>query len=126
MPILRPVQDPVHDVGVLANAPALAGLPRFAGKLLRDLDELAEPNVDVEVDGKGLPILLKQYAKVGGKLLGFNVDHKFADVLDGLVVVDLRETEPAVLKRYMGREALAASGATMGCARRWEFSISLR
>jgi hypothetical protein len=35
------------------------------------------------------------------------VDRKFADVLDGLVMVDLRETEPAVLERYMGREALA-------------------
>lgn len=80
---------------------------RAVCKVLRDLDELDEPIVDVEIDGKGLPILLKQYAKVGGKLLGFNVDRKFADVLDGLVIVDLRETEPAVLERYMGREALA-------------------
>jgi len=28
-------------------------------------------------------------------------------VLDGLVVVDLRHTEPAVLERYMGREGAA-------------------
>jgi putative hemolysin len=75
---------------------------------LRDLDDLSESIADVEIDGKGLPILLKQYAKVGGKLLGFNVDHKFSDVLDGLVLVDLRETEPAVLERYMGREGAAA------------------
>lgn len=73
--------------------------------VLRDLDELSEPITDVETDGKGLPILLKQYAKVGGKLLGFNVDRKFSDVLDGLVVVDLRHTQPAVLDRYMGRES---------------------
>lgn len=72
---------------------------------LRDLDELSEPITDVEPDGKGLPILLRQYAKIGGKLLGFNVDRKFSNVLDGLVVVDLRQTEPAVLERYMGREA---------------------
>jgi putative hemolysin len=76
--------------------------------VLRDLEELSEPIADVEIDGKGLPILLKQYAKVGGKLLGFNVDRKFSDVLDGLVVVDLRETEPAALERYMGREGVAA------------------
>jgi hypothetical protein len=38
-------------------------------------------------------------------LLGFNVDRKFSDVLDGLVVVDLRNSEPAVLDRYMGRES---------------------
>jgi putative hemolysin len=75
---------------------------------LRDLDELSQPIADVEVDGKGLPILLKQYAKVGGKLLGFNVDRQFSDVLDGLVVVDLRQTDPTVLERCMGRENMAA------------------
>jgi putative hemolysin len=78
-----------------------------ACKALRDLDELSQPIADVELDGKGLPILLRQYAKVGGKFLGFNVDRKFSDVLDGLVLVDLRETAPAVLERYMGREAVA-------------------
>ena len=80
---------------------------RAACKALRDLDELSQPIADVELDGKGLPILLRQYAKVGGKFLGFNVDRKFSDVLDGLVLVDLRETKPAVLERYMGREAVA-------------------
>ena len=74
---------------------------------LRDLDELSQPIADVETDGKGLPILLRQYAKVGGKLVGFNIDRKFSNVLDGLVVVDLRKTESAVLERYMGREGLA-------------------
>jgi hypothetical protein len=71
---------------------------------LRDLDDLSQPIIDVELDGKGLPILLRQYAKVGGKLVGFNVDRKFSNVLDGLVVVDLRQTVPAVLERYMGQE----------------------
>jgi putative hemolysin len=75
---------------------------------LRDLDELAEPISDVEEDGKGLPILLKQYAKVGGRLVGFNLDRKFSDVVDGLVIVDLRQTDPAVLDRYMGKEGYAS------------------
>ena len=73
----------------------------------RDLDELSQPINDVEADGKGLPVLLRQYANIGGKMLGFNVDRKFSNVLDGLVVVDLRETEPSVLDRYMGREGAA-------------------
>jgi putative hemolysin len=77
-------------------------------RALRDLDELSEPITDVEADGKGLPILLRQYAKIGGKLVGFNVDRKFSNVLDGLVVVDLRQTDPAVLDRYMGRETAQA------------------
>jgi putative hemolysin len=71
-------------------------------KAIRDLDQLAHPIKDLESDGKGLPILLRQYDKLGGKLVAFNVDRKFSDVLDGLVVVDLRHTDPAVLERYMG------------------------
>jgi hypothetical protein len=77
-------------------------------RALRNLDELSQPITDVEADGKGLPILLRQYAKIGGKLLAFNLDRKFSNVLDGLVVVDLRQAEPAVLERYMGREAASA------------------
>ncbi len=75
--------------------------------VLRDLDELAEPISDVEEDGKGLPILLKQYAKLGGRLVGFNLDRKFSDVIDGLVIVDLRKTVPGVIERYMGKEGYA-------------------
>jgi len=89
---------------------------RAVAHVLRDLDELSEPIADVETDGKGLPILLKQYAKVGGKLLGFNVDRKFSDVLDGLVVVDLRHTQSALLERYMGREGVAGFRRCHGLA----------
>jgi putative hemolysin len=74
-------------------------------RALRDVEELSQPITDIEPDGKGLPILLRQYAKIGGRMVGFNVDHKFSNVLDGLVVMDLRQTDPAVLDRYMGREA---------------------
>lgn len=75
---------------------------------LRDLDELGEPISDLEEDGKGIPILIRQYAKVGGKLIAFNLDRKFSDVVDGLVVVDLRQTDSAVLERYMGKGGSAA------------------
>lgn len=74
------------------------------GSLLPDLDSLSVPISDMESDGKGLPILLKQYMKLGGKLLGFNVDPDFSEALDGLVLVDLRETDPVVLQRYMKAE----------------------
>jgi putative hemolysin len=74
---------------------------------LRNLEELGEPISDVEEDGKGVPILIRQYDKVGGKLVGFNLDRKFSDVVDGLVIVDLRQTDPAVLERYMGKESYA-------------------
>jgi putative hemolysin len=73
---------------------------------LKELQELADPIGDLECDGKGIPILLKQYAKLGGRIVSFNVDRKFSGVLDGLVLVDLRQTEPAVLARYMGKDGI--------------------
>jgi putative hemolysin len=72
---------------------------------IRDLDQLSRPIKDLETDGKGLPILLRQYDKLGGRLVAFNIDRKFSYVLDGLVVVDLRNTDVSVLDRYMGPEA---------------------
>jgi len=75
---------------------------------LRDIEELADPIADVEADGKGVPILIKQYAKLGGRLLSFNVDRDFSDVLDGLVLVDLRQSSPEVLERYVGKAGILA------------------
>ena len=74
--------------------------------MLRDTDELSTLTSDIEPDGKGIPILLKQYLKLGGKLLAFNVDRHFSDALDGLIMVDLRQAPPAVLQRYMGKDGL--------------------
>lgn len=71
----------------------------------RDLDDLSLAITNMEADGKGLPILFRQYARIGGRPLAFNVDPKFSNALDGLVLVDLRRTKAAVLDRYMGREA---------------------
>lgn len=90
------------------RTPKLRGLDcRALCDALHNLDELGEPISDVEEDGKGVPILIRQYDKVGGKLVGFNLDRKFSDVVDGLVIVDLRETDPSVLERYMGKEGYA-------------------
>ena len=70
--------------------------------LLRDIDHVSELVSQFEKDDKGAPILLKQYLKLGGTILGFNVDDQFSDALDGLIMVDLVKTDPKVLCRYMG------------------------
>jgi putative hemolysin len=71
---------------------------------LRSFDEVSHFVSEIEADGKGAPILLKQYLKLGGRLLGFNIDPDFSNVLDVLIMVDLRQTAPAILARYMGRQ----------------------
>jgi putative hemolysin len=75
---------------------------------LKDIEQLSRVIARIEHDSKGIPILLKQYLKLGGRLLGFSADDQFSDTLDGLVVVDLRASEPRVLARYMGEEGAAA------------------
>lgn len=76
--------------------------------LSQDLDELSAPIADLERDGKGVPILIKQYMKAGGRVLGFNIDPRFSSVLDVLMMADLRRAPQPVLERYMGREAATA------------------
>jgi putative hemolysin len=71
------------------------------------LDDISEWISMFESDGKGVPVLVKHYMKLGGKFLGFNVDAKFSNVLDGLLLVDLREAKPELLARYLGKPGAA-------------------
>jgi len=72
-----------------------------------DLEDLSDCVADLEPTRNGVPVLLRQYLKLGGKLLGFNVDPEFSDALDGLIVVDLTKTEPRLLDRYFGKTEAA-------------------
>ena len=78
-----------------------------------NLDQVSALVRRIEADGKDVPVLLRQYLKLNAKLLGFTVDPAFGNVLDGLVLVDLADVEPALLARYMGR---AESSAFLRCA----------
>jgi putative hemolysin len=71
------------------------------------LDDISDWVSMFESDGKGVPVLVRHYMKLGGKFLGFNVDAKFSNVLDGLLLVDLREAKPDLLARYLGKEGSA-------------------
>ncbi|HYD43521.1 MAG TPA: GNAT family N-acyltransferase [Anaeromyxobacter sp.] len=103
----------------LAGANPLRVMPRrpFFAKLdgevrglpdqLSDFEALDEAVSLLEGD-KGVPVLFKHYARLGGRFAGFNVDPGFGDALDGLVVVDLAETDTRLLGMYMGREEAKA------------------
>jgi len=73
-----------------------------------NVEELSALIADIEMDRKGVPVLLRQYLKLGGELVAFNVDRSFSNALDGLIVVDLRKTDVRVLERYMGPVGAAA------------------
>ena len=68
------------------------------------MNEISVLIADIEPNSQGIPILLKQYLKLGGKLLVFHKDHLFGNVLDALIWVDLTETPLKILERYLGRD----------------------
>jgi hypothetical protein len=46
---------------------------------------------DIEPSSDKLPVLLKKYISLNGKIIGFNIDPKFNMCLDGLLILDLFE-----------------------------------
>ncbi len=54
--------------------------------------------------GMTLPTLLRHYLSLNGKFVCFSVNKVFNDSLDGLILVDLRETPAKYLRRYLGKE----------------------
>jgi hypothetical protein len=90
---------------------------------LETMEDLSALVSDLETDGKGVPVLLKEYVKFGGKILGFNIDHEFGSVVDGLVMVDLLETNPRLLERYMGKTGKAAFLAHYGIEETVSFPV---
>lgn len=54
-----------------------------------DLARLDNIIKDIEPEDYRMPVLLKKYVKLNGKIICFNVDPKFNDALDGLLILDL-------------------------------------
>lgn len=81
-----------------------------------DLEELAAQISGLEERRRGLPILVKQYVRLGGRFLEFTRDPDFGDSLDALVVVDLARAPVGDLERYLGRSGCAAF---LECHGRW-------
>ena len=97
-----------HDLADLVQAinPRVVN-PAPAPAIPRSMEEADRLVAEAERDGKGVPILLRQYLKLNAKLLGFNVDPQFGDALDALMMVDLTKVDATILNRYMGRQTAA-------------------
>lgn len=80
---------------------------RDVSTAVRSIEEVSALVGQIENAQRGIPVLLRQYLKLGGKLLGFNIDPDFGYVVDGLILVDLTKTETRLLERYLGEEGAA-------------------
>lgn len=56
-----------------------------------DLFKMDKIISEIEPENYSIPILLKKYIKQNAKIIGFNIDPKFNDALDGLMILDLHE-----------------------------------
>jgi putative hemolysin len=69
------------------------------------IDDVSALISEIEADHKGVPILLKHYLKLNGVLLSFNRDPKFSNVVDGLILVDLIQSDAGTLRKHIGENA---------------------
>jgi hypothetical protein len=82
----------------------------------QDVKEMSSVIADVEFKQRDVPVLLRHYLNLGGQLLAFSIDRSFGRVMDGLIVVDLMQTDRKTLQRYMGVGGAAAFLAYHGSA----------
>jgi putative hemolysin len=111
-PDLARLVQPTNPPAFLRSGRAM---PAALGSVVRTLADVGALVAEIEADGKGVPVLLRQYLKLNAKLLGFNVDDAFGGVLDGLMAVDLMALAPELRTRYMGREGSEAFAAYHAC-----------
>jgi putative hemolysin len=63
---------------------------------LKNLDNLIS---ELEVRNMKVPVLLRQYISLNAKIICFNIDPKFADCLDGFLVLDLQKVPQEMLMK---------------------------
>jgi putative hemolysin len=55
---------------------------------IKILDDMIE---EIELTGNKIPVLLKKYLKQNAKIIGFNIDPKFNNALDGFLVMNIEQ-----------------------------------
>jgi putative hemolysin len=63
----------------------------------KDITKIERIIIDIE-PGYRIPVLLKKYLEINGKIMGFNIDPKFNNCLDGLLILDIYATPPEIIK----------------------------
>lgn len=94
---LLPVKDAPEDISTTFSS----------------IEEVSAEVATHEPDGKGVPVLLRQYFKMNATLLDFAYNPHFQHCLEAMVLVDLREAPEMLLKKYMGKEGHARFSANV-------------
>ena len=57
---------------------------------------------EIERGQRAVPVLLRQYLRLNARLLAFNVDPDFGEVIDALMLVDLAQIDERIVRHYVG------------------------
>ncbi len=102
-PVLSPMVKPRKPVKIRRSVTRSAPLGILAKNAIEEVSMLVS---EIENDNKGIPTLIKHYLKLNGQFLAFNLDKDFANVIDGLVWVDLLKTEEKIVERFLGAQGM--------------------
>lgn len=95
---------PRNGIGALGRSAVDAELIRGVVSA-EEIDKLIR---DVEPSGQGMPVLMKKYLQLGGRVMGFNIDPLFNDTLDAMLVLDLcdvpKEKIDMVAREFAGED----------------------
>lgn len=85
------------------------GRPAVDPELIKGIvsaEEIDKLIRDVEPSGQGMPVMMKKYLQLGGRVMGFNIDPLFNDTLDAMLVLDLcdvpKEKVDMVAREFAG------------------------
>lgn len=86
---VKPRQEFIPDTGCIDKDILIEGTT--------DLGKFDKHIRDVEIEDSGMPVLLKKYLSLNGRIIAFNLDPDFNDALDGLLVLDLMNVPMPVI-----------------------------
>jgi putative hemolysin len=89
--LIRPRKDFIVEHDIMVDREV------FIDVADHDINKIEKIITDIE-PGYKIPVLLRKYLEMNGKIIGFNVDPKFNDCLDGLLIVDAYAAPPDVVK----------------------------
>ena len=78
------INDPHLNEAMKHLTPKLSSLDKFIG--------------DVDRYNNGLPVLLKKYLELNAKIMAFNIDPKFNDCVDGMILLDIFDIPKATIE----------------------------
>jgi putative hemolysin len=94
-PTLGDLVKPRNDFKVKIKPKELEDIIELTSDDLQKLDQFI---ADIEPRHLKIPVLFKKYLKQNAKVLCFNVDPKFSDALDGLMLLDIYQVPDDMVK----------------------------